>query len=271
MRNVLIVFMISMLAGVCACSEDPAESIIEPAEPTIEELEALVVENCEALEAALEEFISFNDGACPVDIYSDTNDLGLTLIDYLPGGELMENPFTGERTEPVDTVATEPGQIGYHPASDFYPVLYYITGFGETQVIAELSNREELEQKVIENCFLVREAVMRFAMLNGGEYPSNVAVDVTPEGYTVTHLLPGGVLLENPFTRVCSEPVDGTAAVPGETAYRPTLGGGSLVGYIITGTGADACVTIFSAGSGPDCTYISIYSELIYCSGDCCD
>jgi len=271
MRNLLMCIMISMLAGVFACSEDPAELIIEPSEPTIEELEAKVIENCQTLEAALEEFASFNNGACPIDIYSDTNDLGLTVIDYLPGGELMENPFTGERTEPVDTIATEPGQTGYYLKSPLYPALYYIYGFGETHVIVELSNREELEQKVIENCFIVREAVMRFALLNGGVYPYDIGVDINLEGDTVIGLLPGSMLLENPFHLVRTEPVDYTARQIGEVGYWPVYVGASNVGYTITGVGAEGGVTIFTAHSNPDCTFISIYDEAIYCSGDCCD
>jgi hypothetical protein len=270
MRNLLIIILISMLTGICACSEDPSECIIEPSEPTIEELEAKVIENCHALEVALVEFVSFNRGACPVDIYSDTNDLGLTVIDYLPGGELMENPFTGDRTEPVDTIATETGQTGYYLKSSWYPALYYINGFGESSIVVELSNREELEQKVIENCFIVREAVMRFALLNSGVYPVDVSIDTTPEGYTVTDLLPGGVLLENPFHLFASEPVNSPAAIIGTTGHIPIFFGGSIVGYTITGVGAEEGVMIFTAGSYPHCTFISMYDERIYCSGDCC-
>lgn len=157
--------MISMLAGVCACSEDPAELIIEPSEPTIEELEA----------------------------------------------------------------------------------------------------------KVIENCFIVREAVMRFAMLNGGEYPFNVNFDTTPEGYTVIDLLPEGMLLVNPFTLCCTEPVDGTALTRGKVGCNPIVVGVSCVGFVITGVAMEMDVTIFTAHSNPDCTSISIYDEYLYCSGDCCD
>lgn len=270
MRNLLIFIMISILAGVCACSEDPADSIIEPPEPTIEEFEASVIANCHILKEALEAFMEDNDGGRPEDVCGDTNRVGLTLIDYLPDGQFLENPFTGERTEPVDTIATEPGQTGFYSIHEWAtPGFYYINGFGERHVIVELSNREELEQKVIENCFLVREAVMRFALLNGGVYPDNVGVDTTPEGYTVTALLPGGELVENPFTLCHQEPFDGTAVFVGNTGYVPLVFGGN-VGYTITGVGAEMAVMIFTADSDPRCTFISIYDERLYCSGDCC-
>jgi hypothetical protein len=272
MRNLLIIIMISMLAGVCACSEDSAESIIEPTEPTIEELEASVIANCHILQEALEAFMEDNGGCRPEDVCGDTNRVGLTLIDYLPDGQFLENPFTGERTEPVDTVATEPGQTGFYSAHEWgTPGLYYVNGFGETHVIVELSNREELEQKVIENCFIVREAVMRFALLNGGVYPYSIGVDMNLEGDTVVGLLPGGVLLENPVTLCHTEPVDIWACTRGQVGYYPIYVGVSLVGFVITGVGVEVDVKIFTAHSDPGCTFISIYDELLYCSGDCCD
>lgn len=271
MRNVLFIIMIGLILTVSACSESYVESPSAPPEPTIEELEARVIENCNIFRDALEEFMDNNrHGACPVDIFNDTNDLGLTVIDLLPDGELLENPFTGERTEPVNTIATEPGQTGYYLRLIWAPFLYYINGIGETHTIVELSNLEELEQKVIENCFLVREAVMRFAMLNDGVYPTDVALDTTPEGYTVINLLPGGVALENPFTGCAEEPTDGAACTPGDTGYVPIVTGLSNVGYVITGCGNAAGVTIFTAALEPYCTSISIFDEFIYCSGDCC-
>ena len=112
---------------------------------------------------------------------------------------------------------------------------------------------------------------MRFAMLNGGEYPENLLLDTTPEGDTVVNLLPGGVLLENPFVLVATEPVDGVAASYGQVGYTPVVvPGGSHVGFVITGVGMTQGTTIFTAGCDPDCSAIIIYDEYIYCSGDCC-
>ena len=52
--------------------------------------------------------------------------------DYLPGGVLLENPFTGNPTEPVDGVAGSAGQVGYAPvAENGVNVGYSITGFGK--------------------------------------------------------------------------------------------------------------------------------------------
>jgi hypothetical protein len=271
MRKILFIIIICFVFAMLSCSGDEVECPVAPNEPSIYELEARVIENCYILEEALEEFRSDNTHrACPYNIYSDTNDVGLTVIDYLPDGQLMENPFTGERTEPVDSIATEPGQTGYYMKSLGYPFLYYINGFGESHTIVELSNLKELEQQAIENCFIVREAVMRFALLNGGVYPCDVAFDTTPEGYTVYDLLPDGRQLVNPFTGLPEEPTDGLACTPGGTGYMPYISGGVNVGGVFTGCGSIAGITIFTSVIEPGCSYISIFHEWIYCSGDCC-
>lgn len=275
MRNLLFIIMICAILAILSCSEDETECPVAVYEPSIEELEARVFENCYTLRDALEEYMD-NNGCgccCPLNIYSDTNEVGLTVIDYLPGGEPMENPFTGERTEPVDTIATEPGQTGYYAKSACYPPKFYINGFGESFMIVELSNHEELaelESMVIVNCFIVREAVMRFASLNGGVFPANVAIDTTPEGHTVISLLPDGVSLENPLTCLHEEPTDGAACTPGDTGYVPIVVGGVNAGYVITGCGSVAGITIFTAALETNCSSISIYNEYVYCSGDCC-
>ncbi len=273
MRNSLFIIMFCAILAMLSCSGDEAECPVAACEPSIAELEARVFENCYTFRDALEEYTDNNGCGCyPLNIYSDTNEVGLTLIDYLPGGELMENPFTGERTEPTIGIASEPGQTGYYLKSGYMPRprLYYINGFGESHTLIELSNLEELVQQVIVNCFIVREAAMRFASLNGGIFPSDVALDTTPEGHTVISLLPDGVALENPFTCLAEEPTDGAAATPGDTGYVPCVVGGMRVGCVITGCGSVAAVTIITAAIEPNCSYIRIYDEYVYCSGDCC-
>ena len=144
--------------------------------------------------------------------------------------------------------------------------LFYINGIGESSTIAELSNLEELETKVIQNCLAVREAAEMWATLSGGIYPSNVGVSTTPGGYTLTSLLPDGHMLENPFTGCATEPVDACAANPGETGYNPIVQNLLDAGYTITGTGALAGITILTFSYSPLYTCITIYGEVIYCT-----
>jgi type IV pilus assembly protein PilA len=106
------------------------------------------------------------------------------------------------------------------------------------------------EASVKSNCHTVQLAAEDFAVQNQGVYAADVATDTTPGGDTITTMLPGQVSLENPFTRVASEPVDGAAAQPGETGYAPIVQNNVNVGYDITGVGKEAGVTIITLSSG---------------------
>jgi hypothetical protein len=266
MHNILKLIIILSILILPACTEDklPAEA---PA-PSVAELESMVIANCYILQDALETFKADNDGICPLDIYNDTNDEGVTVIDLLPDGQLLENPFTGLRTEPVDTIATEPGQVGYFQghAYSWGSPLYYINGYGEHYTIIELSNLDELEQAVISNCMLVREAAETFAALNGGIYPGNVDADMTPGGDTLIDLLPGGALLRNPFTVCNTEPINCAASNPGETGYVPIYIGGANMGYTITGCARHAGVTTFTCYQTPSDSCLVIGGVTIYCT-----
>ena len=98
----------------------------------ISPMEALNMSNCRTLQLAAEEFARRNNGEYPSNISCDVTPSGESLIDLLPGGELMMNPMTDCRTEPVDCSAAMSGQVGYLPV-----VLnsrnngYVITGAGE--------------------------------------------------------------------------------------------------------------------------------------------
>ncbi len=266
MRNLLISLTIVLILSLCACSE--SENPVEMEDLSTEELEAKVVENCHILQAALEEFRIYNDGFCPLDIYTDTNSEGLTVIDLLPEGQLLENPFTMHRTEPVDTIATEPGQVGYYQGRRYSweRPLYYINGYGEHYTILELSNLQELEQEVIANCMRVRNAAEMFATLNGGVFPGNLN-GTTPQGDTIIDMLPDGRRLRNPFTNNhCSEPVDGAAATSGQTGYTPVCDVGITVGYCITGNGLYGGTEIFLWWQTPSDTMVRVNGATVYCT-----
>jgi len=99
------------------------------------------------------------------------------------------------------------------------------------------------------NCHTVQLASEDFAVQNNGVYAANLA-DVTPAGQTIIGLLPNSALLENPFTKAASEPVDGVAAAPGVTGYVVLDDAtGTHVGYSITGYGKDAMIITLSSGS----------------------
>lgn len=99
------------------------------------------------------------------------------------------------------------------------------------------------------NCHTVQLASEDFAVQNDGVYAGGLA-DVTPGGDTIINMLPQGALLENPFTKIASEPVGAAAATPGQTGYVVVVdAAGTNVGYTITGFGKTALIITLSSGS----------------------
>jgi hypothetical protein len=175
----------------------------------------------------------------------DTNLEGHAVRYYLPAQAWPLNPFTGAEEPSVHT-ATRPGEIAYRPAmergpqGDFYAAGYLIEGFGATEKVVTLRKNYPdsllaIEMLIIANCQAVVHAAEIFAEQNNGIYPSNVGVDTTPAGDTLTDILGG--LLQNPITLAETEPVDGAAAAPGQTGYLVIIQGGFPVGCVVTGWG----------------------------------
>ena len=201
-----IACFVSVFVVLGACSSEK-NTVLSPEYP-MDVKEDLVRLNCQKVCDAADAFAAENGGEYPLDLLSDTTLTGKRFIDFLPEGHMLANPFTGEDTEPVLGTADSSGEIAYR-VRGFCPRWgYWITGFGGDSIIVELTNAEELENSVRLNCYILQAAVERFAMLNGGIYPSDVGTDCTPGGETVIDLLPGGTLLKNPFTLAATEPVD---------------------------------------------------------------
>lgn len=107
------------------------------------------------------------------------------------------------------------------------------------------------EARVKSNCHTVQLAVEDFAVQNEGIYADDTDTDRTAYGnHTIVELLPGGMLLENPFTKQPTEPMSaGLATNPGETGYQPVAGLlGLNEGYTITGHGHTAVVLTLTSG-----------------------
>ena len=101
------------------------------------------------------------------------------------------------------------------------------------------------EEQVVANCYTVQEAAEAFAAENNGGYPQDTWVHVTPLGNNLVSFLPGGVRLENPFTQIRTEPMDGLATLSGYTGYV-AIWDSMIVGYTISGFGVDSLVIILS-------------------------
>jgi prepilin-type N-terminal cleavage/methylation domain-containing protein len=106
------------------------------------------------------------------------------------------------------------------------------------------------EASVKSNCHTVQLAAEDFAVQADGVYAGTVAEANPNSGDSIIDMLPGGVLLENPFTKLPSEPIDGAAGTSGQTGYLPVVVNAVNVGYSITGCGKDNGVTVITLTSG---------------------
>lgn len=236
---IIVIVLIALAALRC----DEGGSPIEIDEPVGESPEEMVVqENCYILQAAVEEFSRYNLGEYPRDVDSDHNKYYDTVKDLLPGGHFLENPYTYERLEPRADTASAPGELGYHPLQqDDFCIGYYITGFGQDSIITEITNVATPEKvQVMVNCMILREAAMQYASQSYAVYAYSVNWPANEAGNTLLDLLPGGVLLENPYTGQHAEPSGMAANAPGEIGYIPIVQSGFCIGCIITGFGEDS-------------------------------
>ena len=93
--------------------------------------EASVKSNCHTVQLASEDFAVQNNGVYAADLAAVTPG-GDTIIDLLPNGANLENPFTKAASEPVDGVAANVGETAYTPiVQNNANVGYSITGVGK--------------------------------------------------------------------------------------------------------------------------------------------
>lgn len=104
------------------------------------------------------------------------------------------------------------------------------------------------EASVKSNCHTVQLASEEWSVMSMGIYPNDVDTDLTPSGDRLIDMLPNGIMLQNPFTKANTEPVNGVAANPGEIGYVPVLVGGITLSYSITGAGNGGVVVITMTG-----------------------
>ena len=253
MKNVIIITLIVAMTCLLSCEQDQTITNIVN-EQSIDDPEAIVRSNAIILQDAVDAFVEEGIagwGTVPKDAYADTTVNGKNLIDFLPGGVPLLNPYTGERDQPVDTTASSPGEIGYQTnPSNLY---YIISGFGDSTLVVEFSNLQELEEQVVLNCYRLMDAAEAFARENGGYYAADNAT-VNDSCKTIVDYLPGGMLMINPLTGARSEPAvfgGAAGAAAGQTGYAPLNYSGYYVGYYITGS--DHCgMVMITLYRGPE-------------------
>lgn len=243
MKTTIIITITIILLISIGCGE---QTIVEYQNPTDQELEAIVKGNSLTLLDAVELFALDNGGEYPESVDSDTTYIGKVLVDYLPEGERLINPFTGLRDQPIDSVPTSPGAIGYYRYNPNINV-YFIQGFGANSIIIEHDNIEELEALVIADCLKLQRAVEAWRSdFSQDHYPYN-NYDWNDFGNSVSDYLPGGELMKNRFTKAPYEPREwnGMPAGWGAIGYECKLINSIPVGYTITAKGFEPDVDIF--------------------------
>jgi hypothetical protein len=210
----------------------------------LDALEDSVIVNCLLVQQAAEEWAGLSCGIYPVTLSDPEVLSGNSLVDLLPDGRHLMNPFTGVRGEPVDGYACLVGQTGYIVVlSGAENIGYMITGVGRDPgenliVLTNVGSPEE--GHVRRNCFYVWWMANAFASRNNGVFSRDIDVDTNLDGDTLLDLLMDytrGELLENPYSHEHDQPVDRRASNPGETGYEAVQDGAAC---IVTGVGAEA-------------------------------
>jgi hypothetical protein len=236
MKRILIAAVATLLVLACESTEDPARSI-----GRTDRRPATVIANAQLVADAIDRYASENGGDYRGFFHMSTSE----LRDYL-GGELLINPYTGERTEPRVCRGPGPGRVGFYtvrPLEEPGNYLgYRVIGWGEDPMplVVLSAGPDSLvarDDSVVANCLTVVDAAEEWASRNGGSYPTDLS-DRGADDLTLLDLLPDGQRLRNPFWDLLTEPKDGAADQTGQTGYVVcTDREGQSVGYTINGWG----------------------------------
>jgi prepilin-type N-terminal cleavage/methylation domain-containing protein len=103
--------------------------------------EASVKSNSHTVQLAAEDWSVQNDGVYASDL-TDQTPGNETIIDLLPGGGALTNPFTKVAGEPQDGAADTAGETGYVVVTDAAGVNigYTINGWGKSNEIISLTS-----------------------------------------------------------------------------------------------------------------------------------
>jgi prepilin-type N-terminal cleavage/methylation domain-containing protein len=99
--------------------------------------EASVRKNAHCVRLAAEDFSVQNNGVYAANLGSALP-TGDTLVDLLPDGALLVNPFSNAVDSPINGIAANPGVIGYFGIdsnADGTPDGYSISGYGAVALI----------------------------------------------------------------------------------------------------------------------------------------
>ena len=128
-----ILLTIGLVLALChtGCRED-SDTLIAPPPDTVTLMtkDDSVVANAYIVRDAAEAFAAANNGMYAEEPWTEETLDGRTLIDFLPEGKLLVNPYTGLRSEPTPWGAAGAGQVGYRAFRSIEPHGYIIDAIG---------------------------------------------------------------------------------------------------------------------------------------------
>ena len=130
MYRFLLTTALVMALCYTGCSDDSSTPIIpDPDTLTLMTKDDSVIANAYIVRDAAEAFAAANNGLYPRLTTEKTLD-GQTLIDLLPDGKYLVNPYVGFMDSPRDGFAAYPGQVGYMQYASIEPYGYTIDAVG---------------------------------------------------------------------------------------------------------------------------------------------
>ena len=129
MYRVLVTIGLVLALCYTGCRED-SDTPIAPPPDTVTQMtkDDSVVANAYIVRDAAEAFAAANNGVYSTFVTLDETTDGRILIDFLPEGKPLVNPYSGLRTEPTPGEAVQRGGVGYRWYSVIEPYGYVITG-----------------------------------------------------------------------------------------------------------------------------------------------
>jgi len=131
MYRILLTIGLVMVLCYTGCSDDSGTPIAPPQDTvTLYTKDDTVIANAYLVRDAAEAFAAANNGLYPWLTTSETPD-GRSLIDFLPEGKLLVNPYWGGMDSPCDGASALAGQVGYIVLFLVEPYGYWIEALGE--------------------------------------------------------------------------------------------------------------------------------------------
>ena len=131
MNRILLIVALVLALCYTGCRED-SDSPISPPPDTVNLMtkDDSVIANAYIVRDAAEAFAAANNGMYAEEPWTEETLDGRTLIDFLPEGKPLLNPYNGLRMDPIPGGASAAGQVGYRAFRSIEPHGYIIDAIG---------------------------------------------------------------------------------------------------------------------------------------------